>query len=129
MRIHINSPIGIMIFPWCKKMYEHAVAFTFSTISSYLHVSRIPGISEIMWNSAFEMTWILTSKVEHCKHIATCFKNMELQKQPSRGVLRKRCSENMQQIYKRTPMPKCPCRTLMPLLSFLIFSVVIERDQ
>ena len=28
------------------------------------------------------------------------------QKQPSRGVLSKRCSENMQQIYKRTPMPK-----------------------
>ena len=30
-----------------------------------------------------------------------------VQKQPSRGVLRKRCYENMQQIYKRTPMPKC----------------------
>ena len=30
-----------------------------------------------------------------------------MQKQPSRDVLRKRCSENMQQIYRRTPMPKC----------------------
>ena len=29
------------------------------------------------------------------------------QKQPPRGVLRKRCSKNMQQIYRRTPMPKC----------------------
>ena len=29
------------------------------------------------------------------------------QKQPSRGVLIKRCSENMQQIYRRTSMPKC----------------------
>ena len=29
------------------------------------------------------------------------------QKQPSKGVLGKRCSENMQQIYWRTPMPKC----------------------
>ena len=29
------------------------------------------------------------------------------QKQPSRGVLRKSCSENMQQIYRRTHMPKC----------------------
>ena len=28
------------------------------------------------------------------------------QKQPSRGILRKKCSENMQQIYRRTPMPK-----------------------
>ena len=32
---------------------------------------------------------------------------MSMQKQPSRGVLRKKCSENMQQLYKRTPMPKC----------------------
>ena len=30
-----------------------------------------------------------------------------LQKQPSKGVLRKMCSENMQQIYRRTPMPMC----------------------
>ena len=30
-----------------------------------------------------------------------------LQKQPSRRVLRKRCSANMQQIYSRTPIPKC----------------------
>ena len=28
------------------------------------------------------------------------------QKKPPRGVTRKRCSENMQQSYKRTPMPK-----------------------
>ena len=30
-----------------------------------------------------------------------------LQKQPPRGVLKKRCSENAQQIYRRTPIPKC----------------------
>ena len=29
------------------------------------------------------------------------------QKQPLRGVFSKRCSENMQQIYRRTPMAKC----------------------
>ena len=29
----------------------------------------------------------------------------QMQKQLSRGVLKKRCSENMQQIYKRTPIP------------------------
>ena len=27
-----------------------------------------------------------------------------MQKQPSRGVLRKRCSENMQEIYSRIPI-------------------------
>ena len=30
-----------------------------------------------------------------------------IQKQPPRGVLRKRCPEDIQQIYRRTPMPKC----------------------
>ena len=29
------------------------------------------------------------------------------QKQPSRGILEKRCSKIMQQIYRKTPMPKC----------------------
>ena len=33
--------------------------------------------------------------------------NEKLQKHPSRGALRKRCSEKMQEIYRRTPMPKC----------------------
>ena len=33
--------------------------------------------------------------------------NSSVQKQPSRGVRKKRCSENMQQIYRTTPMPKC----------------------
>ena len=29
------------------------------------------------------------------------------QKQPSRGILRKRCSENILQMYRKKPMPKC----------------------
>ena len=32
---------------------------------------------------------------------------MVIQKQPSRSVLRKKCSENIQQFYRRTPMLKC----------------------
>ena len=32
---------------------------------------------------------------------------MQLQKQPPRRVLKKRYSEKMQQIYRRTLMPKC----------------------
>ena len=34
------------------------------------------------------------------------------QKQPPRGVPRKWCSENMQQIYRSTPMPKCDLKQL-----------------
>ena len=32
---------------------------------------------------------------------------MHFQKQPSRGVLNKSCSENMHQAFRRTSMPKC----------------------
>ena len=32
---------------------------------------------------------------------------LPLKKQPPRGVTRKRCPENMQQIYKRTPISNC----------------------
>ena len=35
------------------------------------------------------------------------------QKQPPRGVLKKRCSENIQQIYRRTPIPKCDFKVLL----------------
>ena len=35
------------------------------------------------------------------------FVDCQIQWQPSVGVLIKRCSENMQQIYSRIPLPKC----------------------
>ena len=38
------------------------------------------------------------------------------QKQPSRGVLKKRCCENMQQIYRRTPMPNCDFNKVAKLI-------------
>ena len=34
-------------------------------------------------------------------------KRLPIHKQPFRGVLSKRCSENIHQIYKRIPIPKC----------------------
>ena len=45
-----------------------------------------------------------------CASKVLCLKSE--QKQPSRGVLRKRCSKNMQQIRRRAPMPKCDPRNL-----------------
>ena len=38
--------------------------------------------------------------------------NLKIRKQPSRGVSRKSCSENMQQIYRRIPMSKYDFYTL-----------------
>ena len=45
-----------------------------------------------------------------------------LKKQPSRGFLKKRCSENMQLIYRRTPMPKCYLQLYWNLTSVWVFS-------
>ena len=42
------------------------------------------------------------------KEVCVLFSTSRItQKQPIRGVLSKNCSENMQQIYRRTPMTKC----------------------
>ena len=38
------------------------------------------------------------------------------QKQPSRSILRKKCSENIKQIYLRTPMPKCDFNKVLVLV-------------
>ena len=35
------------------------------------------------------------------------FHGYSAQKQLSRGVVKRGCSENIQQIYRKTPMPKC----------------------
>ena len=49
----------------------------------------------------------VTTLNSHAPMKATNFVTRELQKQPPKGVLKKRCSEIMQQIYRRRPMPKC----------------------
>ena len=51
----------------------------------------------------------LSSWMKRCFHVSAILHSWlkNVQKQPFRGVLLKRCSENMQQIYRRTPMPKC----------------------
>ena len=42
----------------------------------------------------------------------------KMQKQPLRGFLEKRCSENMLQIYRRIPMPKCDFNKVAKQLYF-----------
>ena len=50
-----------------------------------------------------------------------------IQEQPFRGVLEKKCSENMQQIYRRIPMPKCgflSCKSTL-LKSHFVMGVLL----
>ena len=72
-----------------------------SDISSYISKQHMSLTSGIAVSALF---------VFIRKHEGFVEKGLDLQKQPSRGVLR--CSENMQEIYKRTPMPKCDLNIL-----------------
>ena len=46
-------------------------------------------------------------KLLRCNSVNYFRKKISIQKQPSRGIPRKRFSKNIQQIYWRTPMTKC----------------------
>ena len=48
-----------------------------------------------------------------------------IQKQPPRGILRKRCSGNMQQVYRRTLMSKCDFSQVTLQLLKIFFGMVI----
>ena len=56
------------------------------------------------------------AKKNMCNYLS---RQQEIQKQPARGVLKKMCSENMQQIYRRTPMRtlKWPSTSFSPITS------------
>ena len=56
-----------------------------------------------------EATWVIKQSLNRAAVMIFQKQKLReyLQKQPPRGVFSKRCSENMQQIYGRTTMPKC----------------------
>ena len=63
-----------------------------------------------LFNKCDQIHWAKSKIAEeilnvNCKFYCKSFYSV-IQKQPSRGVLMKRCSENMQQIHRRTSMPK-----------------------
>ena len=72
-------------------------------ILSHLVASNCPGFSNRLLDSYFFKLTLRSDSFELCFWAVTS-KNQKL---PFRGVLRKSSSENMQQIYRRTPVPKC----------------------
>ena len=65
--------------------------------------ARNCGFGHIYWRNP----WWKTSFFAQCRvYLLDTYKSSH-QKQPTRSVLRNSCSENMQQIYRSTPMPKC----------------------
>ena len=65
-----------------------------------------PKVSEMIINSTTSPNHTLISENNFIRCLSDKTK-LNVQKQPSRGVFKKRCSGNMQQIYRRTSMLKC----------------------
>ena len=56
----------------------------------------------------FSILLVFETKTDDTFPVAPfCVEGYCTQKQPPRGVPKKTCFENMQQIYRRTPVPKC----------------------
>ena len=66
------------------------------------HFASPKNTRKILISWRFQGMWNESTRQKRVK-----LKLMTFQRQPLRGVLRKRCSENMQQNYRRTPTPKC----------------------
>ena len=92
-RVRLPNASFFWIIPWSQQQQDGLMietAWTYNYKISYYHIIGTP----------------LPLLYPHNQCI-TNFHQRYFEKQPTRGVLKKRCSENMQQICRRTPMPKC----------------------
>ena len=94
--------------PW--KSLEEFVKMIVYVASSFI----------FQFSTCFTKKWTPHRTVT-CLRMHFVFKS-NLQKQPSRGALRKRCSKNIQPIYRRTPMPKWFIEITLQLYSTLLKS-------
>ena len=68
----------------------------------YLYKKRVKLVSK----SFISFTFKQLNLNDNHRDVFRTHANIYTQKQSSRGVIKKKCSENMQQIYRRTPIPK-----------------------
>ena len=68
---------------------------------------HVPDIGKTCFSCKYKMVYN-NAKCFKTRYTKIIIQHLTLfQKQPLRGLLKKKCSENMQQIYRRIPMPKC----------------------
>ena len=101
LRQPFKAFLGKGVPKMCSKFTgEHPCRFAFGILNFLSCRSNVV----VIWEN-------FISKYQMIPTVITIYKTTwhicDLQKQPYRGVLGKRCSENMQQTYRRTPMPKC----------------------
>ena len=88
---------------WTLRQNPRAFCLCFFKIFLCLHT-----LFTCLLKKLTKFTWLFSLSVSRNYFLRKMnWKECKWQKQPSRGVFRKRCSENKQQIYRRTAMPKC----------------------
>ena len=87
--------------------------------SNFNKVTRTASESNTLWRQKFFLEDL------ECVGVSDriCYNITVIQEQPSTGVLRKSCSENIQQIYRRKPMPKLLCNFIEITLRHACFPV------
>ena len=87
--------------------------------SNFNKVTRTASESNTLWRQRFFLEDLECVGVSN----RICYNITVIQEQPSTGVLRKSCSENMQQIYRRKPMQKLLCNFIEITLRHACFPV------
>ena len=107
----------------CFKQITYINLFTYNMIS--------PCSSHVLSCETHPLYFIRYYGIYFCSRFSNVWATLNIsanyddQKQPPRDVPRKRCSENMQQIYRRTPTPKCDFNKATLLKSHLgIYAVL-----
>ena len=112
-----NSPVSNLrqLLQWNQLLLVFLKKTVLKTIiKQYHHKQRYGSLffSKITWwNHSFQCKfWEISALIR--PYLKQYFQ--DTQKQPLRGVLKKRCSENKQQIYRRTLMPTCEITWVFP---------------
>ena len=113
MNLHNALPLRLCIFLFLSRTYE----VSFSTSYFLVNLSNISEVFKVHLNLTIYQNPLLKIFPRIWKYNLVLLANEKnllfsgivnsSQKQPPRGVFKKRCSENMQTIYRRTPMLKC----------------------
>ena len=92
---------------WLSLILVNLQAFTINGSGKWQVLFLVKLQAFIMNSCYYKCCYELKKKIWSNRNFHSFSMMKNLQKQPPRDVLRRRCSESMQQIYRRTPMLIC----------------------
>ena len=99
----MSDHFGTLCIKWLISMSHKSIRQP----SASQIVNRLSVLHKFIRQSQNVGLTLIQILIEVCRRFTMARSSENIQKHPSSGVLKKSCSENMHQIYRRTPMPKC----------------------